>query len=74
MSNYNKLDKSEQFIFDWQYRMLGGFKTSLIDTIARADKHNLSLLRLGFPDEVDGYLNFTRVDDWWQDVKIKAGR
>ena len=74
MNNLENLDESERFVYEWQFGMLGGFKRSLIETIGRADGCNLDLLRLGFPDEVLGYENYTRIDGWWQNVKIKAGK
>lgn len=71
--NLDKLNKSEEFIFMWQYRLLGHFRTALIEAICRADDDNLARLRLGFPDEVEGYINYSRVAGWWTEVQRKAG-
>ena len=71
--NLEKLAKSEEFILMWQYRMLGHFKTALMEAICLADDGNLARLRLGFPNEVDGYINYTQVNGWWQVVQKKAG-
>ena len=69
----DKLDKSEEFIFMWQHRLLGHFKTALIEAICQADDDNLDKLRLGFPDEVRGYLDYARTPGWWKKVQSKAG-
>lgn len=71
--NLDNLSPQERFIVEWQYGIMGDFKESLIKTISRADEMNLHKLSLGFPDEVEGYKNFKRVDGWWQNVQRKAG-
>jgi len=71
--NLDNLTESERFIVEWQYRMLGHFKTTLIEAIKFADDDNLAKLHLGFPDEVDGYINYSRSMEWWQTVQRKAG-
>ncbi len=68
----DKLNKSEKFIFDWQYGLLGHFKTALIEAICQADDGNLYKLRLGFPDEVDGYKKYIYQEGWWKEVQLKA--
>ena len=70
--NLDKLDNSEKFIFMWQYRLLGHFKTALIEVICRADDNNLEKLSLGFPDEVRGYINYNQTPGWWEEVQKKA--
>ena len=62
------LTKEERFIFDWQYRRLGDFKSALVNAIKTADKGNLELLRRGFPDEVGGYEKFKGIPGWWDAV------
>jgi hypothetical protein len=71
--NLDNLTKEEEFIVKWQYRLLGDFKTALIDAIKLADEGNLIKLSLSFPEEVRGYINYTRVDGWWLTVQRKAG-
>lgn len=66
------LTMSELFIVEWQYRVLGDFGKGLIEAICRADEINLHKLSLGFPDEVEGYKNYSRVDGWWKAVQEKA--
>ena len=66
------MNTEEKFVFDWQYRRLGGFKTALINAIKLADKSNREKLRLGFPDEVGGYESFSTVPGWWDEVEAKA--
>jgi len=60
---------AEQFIFEWQYHLLGDFRQALIEAILRADKDNLDRLALGFPVEVMGYRAFSYVPNWWQEVE-----
>ena len=71
---YENLTEGEQFIFMWQYGMLGDFKTALIGAIMVADEHNLQRLRRGFPTEVKSYLLYINVEGWWKEVQDKANR
>lgn len=41
---------------------VGGFFSKLYDAMATADSNNLELLRQGFPQEVAGFLSWTRGD------------
>ena len=70
----DQLTRGERFIFDWQYRRLGGFSLSLIVAIRRADEHNRERLRRGFPDEVSAYEQFSGSSGWWDQVQAKAKR
>lgn len=54
--------ESDKIVVRWQFQLLGDFETALMGAIARADDGNLEKLRIGFPDHVAGYLNFTRGD------------
>jgi hypothetical protein len=54
--------EAEKGVVKWQFRLLGGFKTALWDTITKADDDNLESLRRGFPTEVEGYEMWTRGD------------
>ncbi len=71
---WDELTKGEAFIVMWQYQLLGDFKTALIHAIMVADESNLEKLRLGFPDEVESYLDYSRVDGWWRDLQSKIGK
>lgn len=62
----------EEFILHWQYGMLGGFRSRLVEAIAKADDGNLARLRLGFPDEVDAFLSYSRVSGWWGQLQERA--
>jgi len=66
------LSTEEEFIVKWQFRLLGDFKKALIECIMRADDENLARLECGFPDEVRGYLDYTRTPGWWGILKKKA--
>ena len=72
MSKLDKLTAAEKFIWNW--RRVGGqgdFKKSLIHTILRADVQNLEKLRLGFPDEVEGYVAYATIEGWWDSIVEK---
>ena len=69
---FPQLTEGEEFIVKWQYHLLGDFKTALVTAIALADRGNLEKLRKGFQDEVEGYLNYSRKEGWWQAVQEKA--
>lgn len=70
---YPQLTEDEEFIVKWQYRMLGDFKKALIEAIKFADESNLERLKKGFPEEVQGFINYTQVSGWWQEVQRRAG-
>jgi len=65
------LNKAELFIYMWQYNMQGGFMTSLIDTIMRADNQNLAKLRLGFPFEVGACERYMKEENFWPNIEMK---
>jgi len=70
--NLEELSKGEEFIVKWQFRLLGDFKKALAECIMRADDGNLARLEHGFPDEVKGYLDYTKIPGWWEEIKKKA--
>lgn len=45
----------------YQYRMIGDFFRNLFQAIQIADSTNIEKLRMGFPEEVDAYLTFSRI-------------
>ena len=47
--------RGEKFIIEWQFGLLGDFRTALMDAIKNADDVNLHLLYRGFPDEVQAF-------------------
>ena len=66
------LAPEELAVVKWQYKLNGHFYTSLWDAICLADDGNLMRLSRGFPDEVNGYINYTQQKGWWQRVQRKA--
>jgi hypothetical protein len=69
-----ELTKGEKdYIFDFQYHLAGSFHKCLWEAIARADESNLHKLSLGFPDEVQGYLAWTRGDLYDRASRIAGG-
>lgn len=61
--------KPEAFVIEWKYNYGGSFTMALAELLAIADNNNLEKLRLAFPDEVEGYVNYTKVRGWWQDLR-----
>ena len=57
MNNKNGYDRYLEF----QFGMTGNFFKLLFNVIAIADEINIEKLRLGFPEEVDAYLIFSRI-------------
>lgn len=63
-----KIHSSEEFtvgekrVIDWTRKRMGGFRTRLWSAIAAADADNLEKLRLGFPDDVSGFLSWHKGD------------
>jgi hypothetical protein len=51
-----------KFVLKWQFGLLGDFQTALAQAIMKADDDNLARLRIGFPDQVDGFLQWNRGD------------
>lgn len=57
---------AEKWVLKWQWQKaigaLGHFEAALAEAIIRADDGNLARLRLGFPDQVDGFIAWSRGD------------
>ena len=70
---FENLTEGETFIFEWQYNTLGDFGMSLAKTIMLADTKKQAQLAMGFPEEVQAYLDYTGTKGWWADVKKRAG-
>ncbi len=71
MSKFDQLTAAEKFIWNWRRDQFGGFKRSLLGLIIQADVQNLEKLRLGFPDEVKGYVSYRQTPGWWDNVVKK---
>lgn len=69
---WSDLDKDEQFVLEWQRGMLGSFKDGLAELICKGDIHNQRALSYGFPDEVNGIINYQTKAGWWEAVQAKA--
>jgi hypothetical protein len=63
------LTPAEEFIWKWRRHRMSDFRQALINVIQRADVHNLERLRLGFPDEVEGYVSYRLIPGWWDDIE-----
>ncbi len=59
----------EVIIIQWQYHFAGGFQTSLMYLIGRADVVNRSKLWAGFPDEVNAFVKYSETAGWWPEVE-----
>ena len=67
------LTEGEAFIYKWQFRMLGSFKSALRTAIAYADDKNIEKLRVGFPVEVDAWEKYKgKEKGWWNKVQAKV--
>ena len=71
--NEANVSYGEAELIKWQYRMQGGFKSTLWDAISKADTGNQQLLAKGFPDEVEAYRRFSGESGYWEDVLLRAG-
>jgi len=65
------LSPAERFIWKWRKDRMSDFKQALIHIIQQADVHNLEKLRLGFPDEVEGYVSYRLIPGWWDALEAK---
>lgn len=67
------LTTEEQFVYEWQYGMLGdSFKGVLAKLIAKSDTGNRAKLKKAFPNEVEGIHNFQTKEGWWGNVQDKV--
>lgn len=69
---FKVLNPEELAVYEWQFKMSGSFKTALMEAIARADQDNLAKLASVFPNEVFGFVSFSRFDGWWEKVLKKV--
>jgi len=69
-----ELSKGEQFVYDWQYGRLGGFKSLLAKAIAKADTGNRAKIREGFPEEVESMTNFGSKEGYWDSILDKVNQ
>ncbi len=65
------LTPAEKFIWKWRNRQLGDFGNTLINAMLQADIQNLENLRLGFPDEVEGFTSYRLIPGWWDELEKK---
>ncbi|MEO1943170.1 MAG: hypothetical protein ABGY11_02615 [Candidatus Thioglobus sp.] len=66
-----EVTKGEQFVWDWQYRSLGGFKSKLADCISHADTGNQKKLVKAFPEEAQAIIDFQSKQGYWESVERK---
>jgi len=60
LGDASPLIPAEKWVVKWQFRLLGDFGTALAEAITRADDNNLERIAKGFPDEVAGFLDWSR--------------
>jgi hypothetical protein len=74
MMPYGKTEvtRSEQFVWDWQYRRLEGFMAKLADCISHADSGNQRRLVKAFPDEAQAIIDFQSKEGYWESVERKV--
>lgn len=68
---FESLTASEKFVFEWQYRMAGGFHKALAEAFCRADEENFIKLSIGFPAEGYGMDMYLHKEGWWPSVESK---
>ncbi len=66
------LNHAEKFVWAWRRGRMSDFRRALIHLIQRADVQNLEKLRLGFPDEVEGYVSYRLIPGWWDDIERRT--
>jgi len=71
LNEYTEITKGDQFVWDWQYRMLGGFMAKLADCIAHADTSNQKRLVKAFPEEAQAIIDFQSKKGYWTSVERK---
>jgi hypothetical protein len=57
--------KGKLFVYNYQYRSLGGFEKKLGDLIFHADDSNQKKLLKGFPEETQAVMDYQSVEGWW---------
>jgi hypothetical protein len=70
--NSDAWTEAEKCVIRWQYNHYGHFYSRLFEAIKSADYINIQRLRLGFPDEVEGFLQW-REGDLGQKIDDEIG-
>lgn len=65
------ITRGEQFVYDWQYRSLGGFMSKLADCISHADTQNQKRLVKAFPEEAQAIIDFQSKSGYWDSIESK---
>ena len=60
------LSLGERHLFDWYYKVAGGFFGSLFDLMSHADSENLQKLSKAFPEEVEAFMNYRNVPGYFE--------
>lgn len=66
---YMSLNDGERALVEWQYRMAGGFTTSLFELMSQADNSNLNRLSRAFPEHVAAFRDYAHERNWWTDLR-----
>lgn len=66
------LNVGERELIEWQYGILGGFKTHLWAAISCADTFNQERLAIAFPEQVEAYRRFAYEPGYWGALKMLA--
>ena len=65
------MTKGERKLCDFMYKKSGGFYTSLWEAILKADRNNLFLIGMGFPEEVEAYTKYSGIDGYWDKLETE---
>ena len=61
--------KGKMFVYNYQYRSLGGFDQTLGDLMFKADSQNQKKLLKGFPEEMQAVMNYQSKEGWWSECE-----
>lgn len=72
LDSWEGLDTWQTIAIKWQFHMLGGYFSLLMQQIAKADTDNMTRLRRGYPDHVKAYELFMSEPGWWDKTLVIA--
>ena len=61
--------KGKMFVYNYQYRSLGGFDQTLGDLMFKADSQNQKKLLKGFPQEMQAVMDYQSKPGWWAECE-----
>ncbi len=71
MEKEKTLTEAEIILYKWQYGILGGFYTSLMQTMMRDDTLNSERLSLAYPSLMKAVNRFRNEEGYWEYIETK---